>query len=86
MACTFSIAFTGDPQAIMNRAKAAVKSQGGTFESTESEGNFGVSVFGNTIKGSFTVTGQNLNVVISDKPFFVPCNTIEGYLKNQLGV
>jgi hypothetical protein len=85
MSCTFSIPFNSSPQTVLSRAKAAVNSQGGTFEGDDQAGNFGVSVFGNTIKGTYTVTGQNLNVIITDKPFFVPCNTIEGFLKNQIG-
>ena len=84
MSCTFSIPFLDSPQTVLSKAKAAVNSQGGTFEGNDSAGLFGVSVFGNTIKGTYTVTGQNLNVVITDKPFFVPCNTIEGFLKNQI--
>mgnify|MGYP003299929901 CR=1 FL=1 len=85
MSCTFSIPFSGEPQAVFSRAKAAVKSQGGTFEGDENSGLFGVTVFGNTIKGTYSIGGQNLNVVITDKPFFVPCSTIEGFLKNQIG-
>jgi len=85
MSCNFSIPFTGDPQSVLSRAKAAVKSQGGNFDGDENNGAFGVTVFGNTIKGTYTISGQNLDVVITDKPFFVPCNTIEGFLKNQIG-
>ena len=85
MSCTFSIPFSGEPQGVFSRAKAAVKSQGGNFEGDENSGAFGVTVFGNTIKGTYSIGGQNLNVVITDKPFFVPCSTIEGFLKNQIG-
>ncbi|MEO6070399.1 MAG: hypothetical protein ABIN57_07465 [Chitinophagaceae bacterium] len=84
MACTFSISFSGTPQSVLSKAKAAVNSQGGNFEGNEDAGNFGLSVMGNSIQGTYTVTGQNLNVTITDKPFFVPCSTIEGFLKNQL--
>lgn len=85
MACNFSIPFSGSAQDVLNKAKAAVQSQGGTFNGDVSGGNFHVSVFGNTIGGTYAVTGQNLDINITDKPFLIPCSTIEGYLKNQIG-
>ena len=43
-----------------------------------------MTVFGNTITGTYEVIGQNLNMDIIDKPFMVPCAMIESYLKGQL--
>lgn len=84
MACQFSIPFAGSPAEVLNKAKSAVQSQGGQFEGNDQGGNFNVTVFGNTIKGSYTVSGQSLQMTIEDKPFLLPCSTIEGFLKNQL--
>lgn len=84
-ACNFSIAFNGTATEVFNKAKSSVERQGGTFNGDEASGNFNVSVFGNTIAGSYTVTGQNMDVVIDTKPFLIPCSTIEGFLKNQIG-
>ena len=86
MACNFSIPFSGRPDEVLSKARSAVQSQGGNFEGDATTGVFGVTVFGNTIKGSYTVDGQNLVIVIDTKPFFVPCSTIEGYLKSQISV
>lgn len=86
MACNFSIPFSGLPDQVLGKARSAVQSQGGAFEGDTTSGVFDVTVFGNTIKGSYSIAGQNLNIIIEDKPFFVPCSTIEGYLKNQIGV
>lgn len=61
-----------------------MQSQGGTFEGDTSAGNFQVSVFGSTITGSYTVVGQDMTILIEDKPFLIPCSTIEGFLRNQL--
>ena len=85
MACNFSIPFASDPQQVINKAKNAVQGQGGFFEGDTAAGKFDVIVFGNTIKGSYTVSGQQMNIIIDTKPFFVPCNTIEGFLKAQIG-
>ncbi|MGZ3844936.1 MAG: hypothetical protein ACXVBJ_01795 [Flavisolibacter sp.] len=81
--CNFSIPFSGDPEQVLNRAKAAVEKQGGTFSGDINGGNFSINVFGN-ISGSFTVSGNQLNIAIEDKPIMIPCAAIENALKNQL--
>jgi hypothetical protein len=85
-ACNFSIPFSGSAQDVLNKAKSSVESQGGNFNGDEAAGAFDVSVFGSTIKGSYVVSGQNLDIIIDSKPFLVPCSTIESFLKNQIGV
>jgi hypothetical protein len=84
MACNFSIPFSGSPAEILGKAKSAVQSQGGAFRGDENSGMFQISVMGSAIKGSYTVSGQDLNITIDSKPFLIPCNTIEGFLRNQI--
>jgi len=81
--CNFSISFSGSPQEVLNKAKAAVENQGGSFNGDSHSGNFSISVFG-TISGSYTVSGNQLNIVIEDKPMMIPCSAIENVLKNQI--
>jgi hypothetical protein len=82
--CNFSISFTGTPEDVYNKAKAAVEKQGGTFDGDSSGGNFSISVFG-TISGSYSVSGNQLNITIEDKPIMIPCAAIENVLKSQIG-
>lgn len=84
MACNFSIPFSGSPADVLLRAKSAVEGQGGAFKGDENSGAFQISVMGSKISGSYTISGQDLNVTIDSKPFLIPCNTIEGFLKNQI--
>lgn len=84
MACNFSIPFSGTPGDVLNRAKSAVKSQGGGFRGDEKSGAFDISVMGSSIRGSYQVVGQELNITIDTKPFLIPCNTIESFLRAQL--
>jgi hypothetical protein len=84
MACDFSIPFTGSPEDVLAKAKTTVQSQGGNFTGDTNSGDFTVSVFGNKIVGNYTVSGNTLNISITDKPFMVPCSAIEGFLKGQL--
>jgi hypothetical protein len=81
--CNFSIPFSGSPEDVFNKAKAAVEKQGGNFSGDSSGGNFSINVFG-AITGSYTVEGNQLNIVIEDKPVMIPCGAIENVLKSQI--
>ena len=83
-ACNFSIPFSGEAEAILAKAKTAIESQQGVFTGDANAGEFSVSVFANSIKGSYLVSGQYLSITITDKPFIVPCSTIEGLLKSRI--
>jgi hypothetical protein len=69
---------------MLQKARSAVEGQGGTFTGDASSGSFQVKVMG-TIEGSYTVSGSELLISIDSKPMFIPCSTIEGFLKNQIG-
>lgn len=84
MACSFKIPFSGSVQQVLNLAKDAVEGQGGNFSGDENSGSFQVSVMG-TIKGSYSVMGNELEIDIDSKPMFVSCGMIEGFLKNKIG-
>jgi hypothetical protein len=81
--CNFSIPFSGSPEDVFNKAKAAVEKQGGNFSGDSSEGNFSINVFG-AITGSYSVSGNQLNITIEDKPMMIPCGAIENVLKSQI--
>lgn len=83
-ACTFTIPFTGDSSIVLDKAKKAVEKQSGSFTGDTSTGNFQVSFFGQEIVGGYTVAGNDLNIIIDSKPFMVPCNAIESFLKSQI--
>ena len=83
-ACNFSVPFTKSATDVLDKAKQTIESQNGTFTGDEINGSFDVSVFGNTVKGSYTVEGQNLVIEITEKPFLVPCSMIESFLVNKL--
>ena len=78
------IPFEGEAEKIMAKTRSAVVAQGGKFEGDASTGNFDVSVFGNSVAGSYNVSGQMLNIIIDSKPFMIPCSAIESFLKNQI--
>lgn len=81
--CNFSIPFSGSPEDVFNKAKSAVEKQGGNFSGDSSGGNFSINVFG-AITGSYSVSGNQLNITIEDKPMMIPCGAIENVLKSQI--
>lgn len=83
-ACKFSIPVTGSVDEKLRKAKSVVQSQGGQFNGDANSGEFQVSIFGNTIAGTYSINNGNMDVDIISKPFMVPCSTIEGFLKGQL--
>lgn len=83
-ACNFNLPFSEQASIAVQKARAAVESQNGIFNGNDQSGDFEVTIFGNTIKGNYRVSGQILNLEITDKPFFVPCSTIESFLLKQI--
>ncbi|MEO6682559.1 MAG: hypothetical protein ABIN48_07010 [Ginsengibacter sp.] len=84
MSCKFSVPFSEPVESAVQKAKTAVESQSGVFNGDVNSGQFEVTVFGNFVKGNYTVTDQILNIEITDKPFFVPCNMIETFLVKNI--
>ena len=82
--CNFNINFSGSAEEILSKAKNAVESQGGAFDGDSNSGTFHVSLLSNTVSGSYRVEGSNLQLTITEKPMFVPCNAIESYLVKKL--
>ena len=84
MACEFSIPVSGTPEDMLSKARKAVESQGGRFQGDSNSGSFSVNVMG-SIEGEYTVSNNQLMIRISNKPMFIPCATIESFLKNKMG-
>lgn len=84
MSCKLNLPFSDPAEVAIEKARDAIKSQSGLFEGDIANGHFEVTVFGNNIKGDYQVQGQNLQLEITDKPFFVPCSMIESFLAKYI--
>jgi len=67
------------------KVKAIITQQGGKFEGNAECGFFdGNSVLG-TIKVKYhSISHNEIEIIIEDKPFLVPCQTIEAKIKKYL--
>ena len=84
--CNFTITFSGRAIDVINSAKAAIEGNGGTFNGNLSGGTFSVKVFISKVRGSFNISGQEINVKIDSKPIMITCNQIENYMKNSMNI
>ena len=80
--CNFTINFSGVAQDVVDKARAAIGSQGGNFSGDEASGTFNVNVLG-SIEGSYTILGNEMNIEITSKPLFISCNQIQTFMTNQ---
>jgi hypothetical protein len=83
--CQFTLPFSVPLEPLVEKARKAVEGQGGTFNGDIHAGSFDVTVMGNHASGSYKAEGNELHIIIDEKPFFVPCSSIENYLRQQLG-
>ena len=84
MACNLTINFAQPASTMIQTLKSKVTAQGGTAEGDENAGTIRVPLLGSYISGSYTINGQQVNIVIDHKPFLVSCKQIEGFLAGQL--
>ena len=82
--CQFTIPFTVTTEEILAKAKAVIERKEGHFSGNEKSGEFELSFLGMAAKGAYTVSGKELLVSILSKPIFIPCETVENYMKSKL--
>ena len=70
--------------AACNNENGGSKGSKSEAEKKVSKRDYSINVFGN-ISGSYTVSGNQLDIVIDDKPMMIPCSAIENVLKSQIG-
>ena len=83
-ACNFNINFSSSATDLVQNMKTKITGQGGTATGDESAGGFSVSLLGSNISGSYTISGQQMAVIIDHKPFLISCNQIQNYLQSNL--
>jgi len=83
-ACNFNINFSSSATDLVQNMKTKITGQGGTADGDESAGSFSVSLLGSSISGSYTISGQQMAVIIDHKPFLISCNQIQKYLQSNL--
>ncbi len=82
--CSFKFKIEVDPAEQIEKVKAKIEQESGTFNGDESEGKFSLLTPVGVIEGSYQVTADELKIDINKKPSFLPCSMLEGELKKRL--
>jgi hypothetical protein len=82
--CNFSIAFSGSPEELVERARKAITGAGGQFFGDASTGEFSLSTFIGKISGNYNAAPLKLEIEITDKPIFIGCSRIKEELEKYL--
>jgi uncharacterized protein (DUF697 family) len=77
MSRVIEVAFTGDPRAVVNKAKIAAQRHGAEFSGDHVAGTFS----GNGIEGHYRFTGQVVVVTIEKKPDPAPWPMVENAIR-----
>lgn len=82
--CSFQFKLEIAPAETIEKVKAKIEQEGGTFNGDENEGKFSLLTPVGEIEGSYNVTANELKIDITKKPAFLPCSMLEAELKKRL--
>lgn len=82
--CDFTFPLTTTPEVLVDKMSKAISGIGGQLTGDAGAGQFQISTPVGKISGSYRVSGQELQVHIDEKPFFLTCAQIEGQLGKPL--
>jgi hypothetical protein len=77
MAKSFSVNFTGDATSLLERARKTAADNGAQVTGDTNKGSFS----GRGVEGSYTVSGNTVNVTVDKKPMIIPWPLVESQLK-----
>ena len=83
---SFSIGFSKSAEDLLAKAKIMIKNHGGSLSGETESGVFTIPFPLGTVKGKYSTSEANrtLTIKVTDKPFLLPCATIEGFVKGQI--
>jgi hypothetical protein len=81
----FDVHFAGDAQGLYDKIAALIHQHGGTISGDTSHGSVSVPVpvFG-TVEATYSVSGQTCTIHVTQRSFFLPCGTIESFVKGHV--
>ena len=82
---SFIVKLTSELSSILNKVKSLITGKGGKFEGNTECGSFdGKSVLGSIKVKYRSISDDEIEIIIEDKPFLIPSQTIESAIKNYL--
>jgi hypothetical protein len=81
--CSFSFEFPVSAEELVRRVGDAVRRAGGNFSGDTAEGRYSIQTPVGPIAGGYIVSGQTIQIDVTDKPIILPCSLIRHKL-NEL--
>jgi hypothetical protein len=85
MSCSLNIPYKKDISNLYNLGLNEAIAHGGGLSGDKQSGTFFVPALGGVFEGNYKVTNDVIQIEILKKPFFIPCNAIEVFLKSHVG-
>jgi hypothetical protein len=82
--CEFTRQLSGPVLDVLARGRHSIESHGGSLSGDAQRGTIRLPTPVGEIAGEYTVTGTTIAFRITQKPFFVPCLTIEATVDRYL--
>jgi len=81
----FDVDFSGSAQDLFDKISKLIHQHSGSIAGGPTGGSFSVPVpvFG-TVAGTFSVSGKTCSIHVTDRSFFLPCGTIESFVKSHI--
>jgi hypothetical protein len=80
--CSFSFEFPISAQDLVRRVDEAIGNAGGEFSGDSKQGAYYVPTPVGPIMGTYAVTGQTIQIDVTQKPIVLTCNMIGNKLKD----
>ncbi len=74
--CDFTLDFTGTAEDLVAKLKSEIESHNGTFDKDTATFSIKIFLFGK-ITGSYVISGQQIRILIGQKPGSITCDQIE---------
>ena len=82
--CEFTRKLGGPPAEVISNAQRPIQASGGSLDGDEQRGTIRIPTPVGTIVGEYTISGDTIAFRVTQKPFFVPCITIEATVDRYL--
>jgi hypothetical protein len=82
--CSFSFEFPVSAEELVRRIGDAVRNAGGNFAGDTSEGRYSIHTPIGPIAGAYTVSGQTIQIDVTDKPIILSCSMIRKKLNEYV--
>jgi len=84
MSCKVTIPYSANINDILEMGRREATAYNCQFSGDTSSGAFNVSALGGVFNGTYIVYEKVIEILFSNKPFFIPCSLIETFLRSHV--